>query len=329
MDRQEREALFRARLARQEEELRSLYLELYSGDGQAYAYFTQMLRHAFDDRSEEMLELDRRRAEDPRWYKGRDLVGMLMYVDCFAGTLDGVREKLGYLEETGVNYLHLMPLLKSPAGRSDGGYAVADFRTVQPELGSMEDLSALASECHRRGIAVCLDFVMNHTSEDHEWAVRARAGEKEYQDRYFFFDNWAVPLEYEKTVPQVFPTTAPGNFTWCQEAGKVVMTTFYPYQWDLNYRNPVVFNDMTDNKRGALYLEGAGHQLPQSPPSAHPGAYHAHGLRDRVPRYPAAGRSGDGAQQGGALLRQRGQARVPSALQCDHHGQHLAHRGHP
>ena len=111
----------------------------------------------------------------------------------------------------------------------------------------MEDLRALADECHRMRISVCLDFVMNHTSEEHEWAVRARAGEKEYQDRYFFFDDWSVPAEYEKTCPQVFPTTAPGNFTWLEDAKKYVMTTFYPYQWDLNYRNPVVFNQMADN----------------------------------------------------------------------------------
>ena len=111
----------------------------------------------------------------------------------------------------------------------------------------MDDLFALAEACHERGIAVCLDFVMNHTSEDHAWARRARAGEKEYQNRYFFYDGWEIPNAYEQTVPQVFPTTAPGNFTWCEEAQKVVMTTFYPYQWDLNYANPVVFNDMTDN----------------------------------------------------------------------------------
>ena len=144
-----------------------------------------------------------------------------------------------------------MPLLESPKGRSDGGYAVSDFRKVQPELGTMDDLFALAEACHERGIAVCLDFVMNHTSEDHEWAKRARAGEKAYQDRYFFYDSWEIPNAYEQTVPQVFPTTAPGNFTWCEEAKKVVMTTFYPYQWDLNYANPTVFNDMTDNM---LYL---------------------------------------------------------------------------
>ena len=172
---------------------------------------------------------------------------MLMYVNAFAGTLQGVREKLSYIEDCGVNYLHLMPLLESPKGRSDGGYAVSDFRKVQPELGTMEDLYALAMDCHERGIAVCLDFVMNHTSEDHEWAKRARAGERDYQDRYFFYEGWDIPNAYEQTVPQVFPTTAPGNFTWCEEAHKVVMTTFYPYQWDLNYANPAVFQDMTDN----------------------------------------------------------------------------------
>ena len=180
---------------------------------------------------------------------------MLMYVKAFAGTLNGVREKLDYIEDCGVNYLHLMPLLESPEGRSDGGYAVSDFRKVQPELGTMEDLSALADDCHERGIVLCLDFVMNHTSEDHEWAVKARAGDWESQCRYFFYDNWVVPNEYERTVPQVFPTTAPGNFSWCPELNKVVMTTFWPYQWDLNYANPMVFNDMTDNM---LYLCNRG-----------------------------------------------------------------------
>ena len=174
---------------------------------------------------------------------------------CRAGTLQGVKKKLDYIADCGVNYLHLMPLLQSPAGRSDGGYAVSDFRKVQPELGTMDDLAALADACHKRGISVCLDFVMNHTSEEHEWARRARAGDRDCQERYFFYDSWDEPREYEKTVPQVFPTTAPGNFSWCPEAGKVVMTTFYPYQWDLNYANPVVFNDMTENM---LYLCNRG-----------------------------------------------------------------------
>ncbi len=238
---------FRDRFERHEEDLRWLYMELYHGDEQAWDYFADMLSRAYENRREGLRELDRQRLRDPDWYKGGNLVGMLMYVDCFAGTLKGVREKLDYIEDCGVNYLHLMPLLESPVGRSDGGYAVSDFRKVQPSLGTMEDLAALAADCHGRGVAVCLDFVMNHTSEDHEWARRARAGQKEYQDRYFFYDDWSVPREFEKTVPQVFPTTAPGNFSWCPEANKVVMTTFYPYQWDLNYANPAVFNDMTEN----------------------------------------------------------------------------------
>ena len=170
-----------------------------------------------------------------------------MYTNCFAKNLKGVKENLGYIKESGVNYLHLMPLLESPEGRSDGGYAVSDFRKVDPKLGTMEDLADLARECHANNMSLCLDFVMNHTSEDHEWARKAKAGDYEYQKRYFFFDNWNIPNAFEETVPQVFPQTAPGNFSWCPEVGKVVMTTFYPYQWDLNYANPVVFNDMMSN----------------------------------------------------------------------------------
>ncbi len=242
---------FANRFIRKEEELKWLYMELYHGDAGAWDAFTDMLYKAWEERPESLKAIDRDRRAHPDWYKGHNLVGMLMYVNAFAGNLKGVRKKLDYISDCGVNYLHLMPLLESPKGRSDGGYAVSDFRKVQPELGTMEDLYALAEDCHSRGIAVCLDFVMNHTSEDHAWARRARAGEKAYQDRYFFYDDWTIPNAFEQTVPQVFPTTAPGNFTWCEEAQKVVMTTFYPYQWDLNYANPVVFNDMTDNM---LYL---------------------------------------------------------------------------
>ena len=247
MKQTDREPIFAQRFARHEAEMQQLFFQLYPNDRQAYDYFSDMLYRAWQDRSAPLRELDLRREADPSWYKGHDLVGMQMYVKAFGGTLRGVREKLDYVQESGVSYLHLMPLLESPEGRSDGGYAVSDFRKVQPELGTMEDLAALAGDCHDRGIALCLDFVMNHTSEDHEWARRAKAGDRACQERYFFYDDWEIPIRFERTVPQVFPTTAPGNFTWNQEAGKVVMTTFYPYQWDLNYRNPVVFNDMTEN----------------------------------------------------------------------------------
>ena len=148
-----------------------------------------------------------------------------------------------------------MPFLDTPKGKSDGGYAVADFRKVRPDLGTMKDLARLTEKCHENDMNVCMDFVMNHTSEEHEWAKRARAGEGEYMSRYFFYDNGEIPSRYEETVPQVFPTTAPGNFTWLPEIGHYVLTTFYTYQWDLNYRNPRVFNEMMYN---FLFLANQG-----------------------------------------------------------------------
>ena len=237
--------VFKNRLIKYYDELKWLYMELYHNDQQAFDYFCEMMYDYYEKRSPLLKEWDEAREASPDWYKGNDMLGMLMYTNCFAGNLKGVKAHLDYVQECGVNYLHLMPRLESPTDRSAGGYAVSDFRKVQPELGTMEDLAALADDCHTRGMCVCLDFVMNHTSEDHEWAMRAKAGEKEYQDRYFFYDDWTIPNEFEKTVPQVFPQTAPGNFSWCPEVNKVVMTTFWPYQWDLNYANPVVFNDMT------------------------------------------------------------------------------------
>ena len=248
-------SVFDQRLTRYYDELKWLYCELYNGDTNAFDYFLGMLRRSWEARKEDLRAQDARREADPNWYRQRELLGMMLYTGAFAGTLEGVKEKLPYLEECGVNYLHLMPLLESPKGRSDGGYAVADFRRVQPELGTMEDLEALADACRAKGMSLCLDFVMNHTSEDHEWAKKARAGEPGYRERYFFYDNWEIPNQFEQTVPQVFPTTAPGSFTWLPDCNQVVMTSFYPYQWDLNYANPVVFNDMTEN---LLYLTNRG-----------------------------------------------------------------------
>ncbi len=245
---------FTKRLAVSYEEMQWLYNELYH-DEHAFDYFLTMLYRCYSERPKKLQKWDQKRTKAGDWYKQGSMLGMVLYTDCFAGTISGVEKHLDYIRECHVNYLHLMPLLETPKGRSDGGYAVSDFRKVEPELGTMKDLAHLSDSCHKHDISVCLDFVMNHTSEDHEWAKRAKAGEKEYQDRYFFFDDWTIPNEFEKTVPQVFPTTAPGNFSWCPEANKVVMTTFYPYQWDLNYRNPTVFNDMCENM---LYLCNQG-----------------------------------------------------------------------
>lgn len=248
------EEIFQKRLERHHDELRWLYMELYNNDDM-FAELSCQLYEYFIQRGQQLKERDALREQEPDWYKKNDILGMMMYIDNFAGNLKGVEEKLDYLKQCQVNYIHLMPFLDTPKGRSDGGYAVSDFRKVQPELGTMDDLESLTQACHEKGMNVCMDFVMNHTSEDHEWAVRARRGEGEYMGRYFFYHDYSIPAEYEKTVPQVFPTTAPGNFTWLQEAGHFVMTTFYPYQWDLNYRNPRVFNEMVYN---LLFLANKG-----------------------------------------------------------------------
>lgn len=237
------------------DELKWLYCELYNNNMEAFDWLCDSLYGYYQERNTELKKLDRKRVKDPDWYKQNDLLGMMMYTNAFAGTLKGVKEKLPYVKSCGVNYLHFMPLLESPKGRDDGGYAVADFRRVKPELGTMEDLEDLTAECHRQGISCCLDFVMNHTSEDHEWAKAARKGDPVARARYFFYDDWFVPNIYEETVPEVFPTTAPGNFTWINDCNQVVMTTFYPYQWDLNYANPMVFNDMVGNM---LYMANRG-----------------------------------------------------------------------
>ena len=238
---------FEDRLSRYYDELKWLYCELYENSLDSFEALCSMMKQYFHNRRESLRKLDQKRMRDPEWYKGNRLFGMMLYVDAFAGTIEGVRRKLDYIEECHVNYLHLMPLLDSPEEKNDGGYAVSDFRKVNPKLGTMEDLEALADDCHERGISLCLDFVMNHTSEEHEWAKRAKRGEQEYQNRYYFYDDYSIPAEFERTVPQVFPTTAPGNFTWLPELEKYVMTTFYPYQWDLNYWNPVVFHTMIDH----------------------------------------------------------------------------------
>lgn len=248
------EKIFAQRMEKHQDELRWLYMELYGNDAM-YAELCEQMHDYYLKRSTELKKRDIKKEKNPDWFKEKEMLGMMLYIDNFVGNLKGVEKKLAYLKECNVNCLHLMPFLDTPKGKSDGGYAVADFRKVRPDLGTMKDLARLTEKCHENGMNVCMDFVMNHTSEEHEWAKRARAGEGEYMSRYFFYDNGDIPARYEETVPQVFPTTAPGNFTWLPEIGHYVLTTFYPYQWDLNYRNPRVFNEMMYN---FLFLANQG-----------------------------------------------------------------------
>ena len=237
---------FERRLALRQDELDWLYMELYNDRRRLDEWKAMMLR-AFRQRGPALRRLDVKREADPDWFRRGGMLGVTMYPGLFAGTLRGVEERLGYLREQGITYLHLMPLLKMPHPDNDGGYAVEDFNQVDPPLGTNEDLSRLTAAMRRRGMSLCLDFVVNHTADTHPWAMRAKAGEPEYIGRYICFDSPEIPREMERHIPDVFPQTAPGSFLYVEEMGKYVCSSFHPYQWDLNYRNPAVFHDMTES----------------------------------------------------------------------------------
>ncbi len=188
------------------------------------------------------------------WFQSEQMVGGVCYVDLFAGNLAGVRDKIPYFKELGLTYLHLMPLYQVPE-INDGGYAVSSYREVNPALGTMDELKGLAKALRENGISLTLDFVFNHTSDEHEWAQKALAGDEDYQDFFFMFPDRTLPDQYERHLREIFPEQAPGSFTYRRELDRWVWTTFNPFQWDLNYSNPAVFDGMLSD---ILFLANAG-----------------------------------------------------------------------
>ncbi len=206
----------------------------------------EVVAQGYAGRPEELRLLDLRRAAQPDWFQQPDRVGYVCYVDRFNGQLENIAEKIPYLKELGVTYLHLMPLLKPRPGANDGGYAVLDYRETNPRFGTMGDLAELAGQLRQHDISLCIDLVCNHTAKDHDWARKAAAGEPVYQDYYLMFPDRLIPDQYEASLPEVFPDFAPGNFTWYEDCKRWVWTTFNEYQWDLNYKNPAVLREMLD-----------------------------------------------------------------------------------
>jgi len=221
--------------------LTALYPE--GGDSLA-AELLAMVTASVAARPPQLFVRDLAREANPGWFQGPDQVGYVCYTDLFADTLVGVVGRLDYLAELGVSYLHLMPLLRPRAGANDGGYAVASYDEVDPRLGTMDDLAALAHQLHQREMNLCIDLVVNHTAAEHPWALRARACNPEYVDFYMFYPDRVMPDLYETTLLEVFPTFAPGNFTWLPDRQEWVWTTFHDFQWDLNWSNPKVFAAM-------------------------------------------------------------------------------------
>jgi len=229
--------------------IHSLFELLYGGRpdfNEQMQKLVETMAHQYIARSDELRATDLERENDHNWFLSQQWVGMALYSDGFAGDLQGLKSKLHYLQELGINMVHVMPVLDCPPGRSDGGYAVRDFRRIDERIGTLEDIDALSKTMHKREMLLTLDVVLNHTSDEHEWAQRARSGEQEYLDYYYAFDNREMPDMFEETMPEIFPETSPGNFTWDEEMGKWVMTSFNSYQWDLNYSNPSVLIEMLD-----------------------------------------------------------------------------------
>jgi amylosucrase len=218
--------IFDLRLARSAPDLWPMLEALY-GQHPDYAAFRdrllRVLRGAWDARPADLRRLDLIRDLEPDWFQRPRMAGYVFYIDRFAGTLQGVLDKLDYLEDLGVTYVHLMPCLMPRPGDSDGGYSVMDYRAVNPAHGTMDDLEAVARAFRDRGISLCVDLVLNHTAKEHAWAQKARAGDPAFRDYYLIFDDDTLPRQYEQTLVEVFPDNAPGNFThtptWANGSG--------------------------------------------------------------------------------------------------------------
>lgn len=223
--------------------------ELYGARYDFFYHLEQILvtaAKAWIHRPESLRKVDRHRINEPDWFASEKVVGGALYVDLFSENLGRLRETIGYFKELGLTYIHLMPLFAVRPGDNDGGYAISNYRSVDPKLGTIEDLKQLADELRAAGITLVLDFVFNHTSDDHDWAKLAQSGDREYQQYYYIFPDRTMPDRYERTLREIFPTVRRGNFTWHDGMQQWVWTTFNSFQWDLNYGNPAVFRAMLE-----------------------------------------------------------------------------------
>jgi len=252
---------FKQHLETHFDHLFQLYHRLYGKRYDMLYHFENLLKsmaQASFERPADLRELDRQREQNPLWFQSNQVLGGVCYVDLFAGNLEGIRSKIPYFKELGLTYLHLMPLFKMPEPENDGGYAVSSFREVHPPLGSMAELALLSRELRAAGISLVLDLVINHTSDEHEWALKAKAGDPDYRDMYGIFPDRTVPDLYEKNLREIFPDEHPGAFTWFEDINSWVWTTFHSYQWDLDYSNPVVFNRVSEEM---LFLANQGVEI--------------------------------------------------------------------
>ncbi len=225
-----------------------LFLKLYPSQEEYLTDLLNVLYAKVQEREELpfLQEKDNQRSQNPNWYSGEKIVAMMLYVDLFNQDLEGLKQKIEYFKKLGVNTLHLMPLLDVPQPENDGGYAVKDYRKINPSLGNFKQWNSLLKELQNEGFNLMIDFVLNHCADEHEWALKAKKGNPKYQNYFYIFPDRTLPDEYEKNKLNIFPETAPGDFTYNTALDQWVMTLFHQYQWDLNYQNPEVLIEMID-----------------------------------------------------------------------------------
>ena len=227
-------------------DLKTAYFDLYGQNSITEYRWDQLNQIMEKAKKERSAALKRQDQAGNAWYLSENMIGIMLYADRFCENLADFEKKIDYLSELGITYVHFMPLLKSREGNNDGGYAVSDYLEVDPRYGTMEQFEKVIRLLKKKGIRTCVDFVLNHTAKEHVWVEEMKKGNRDYDDMYYMFDDRAIPDAYEKTMTQIFPEVAPGNFTYYPDMKKYVMTRFYEFQWDLNYRNPQVFNKIIE-----------------------------------------------------------------------------------
>ena len=250
IDLAEKDNLFYTRFVANTSAIHFLYQQLYQHHPQSEALFEMLIKCITDgylQRPATLLARDLEKENGANWFLSNGITGMSLYVDRFCGQLKNLAGKLDYFKDLGVNFLHLMPVMQSPAGESDGGYAVSDFRKVEERFGTLEDLQEVQQKMSAQKMYLMMDIVLNHTSHKHPWALKAKQGEKKYQDYFYMYPDRQLPDQYDAGMPEIFPESSPGNFTYSEECKKWVMSIFHQYQWDLNYSNPLVFIEMLEN----------------------------------------------------------------------------------
>ncbi len=249
--------LFTQRIQSNETELKEIYSTVYTDnpfyDSEfMYEKLLKLMKNYILERKPKYIKAD---TNAPNWYHSNKIIGITLYVDLFSSDLINFKSHIPYFKELGINLIHFMPILEGRPGENDGGYAVKNYKQIDPKFGTTEDFISLIDMLKKNKIHSCIDFVVNHTAKEHEFAREALEGNNDYMNMYLMYDNYDIPASFEQSVPEVFPKVAPGNFTYYDEINKWVFTSFYEFQWDLNYQNPLVFEKIIDI---LLYLANIG-----------------------------------------------------------------------